>query len=204
MAVRPVSDALQALTEALELDRALDAPQRLRERIEALDRLDALLPAAGEGALPQRARAVRQRLEAINAAQFEAICQAVKDVDATLILYGLAGSRLIDAARKLGLTAASEVFADRTYQDDGSLTPRTRPDAMIEDVEQAVAQVVRMVREGKVRSVGGKDVAVQADTLCIHGDQPNALVFASGIRRALEDAGIEVRTPGQGSRPKAG
>ena len=78
MAARPVSDALQALIGALELDRALDAPRRLRERIEALDRLDALLPAAGEGALPQRARAVRQRLEAINAAQFEAICQAVR------------------------------------------------------------------------------------------------------------------------------
>ena len=66
---------------------------------------------------------------------------------------------------------------------------------MIEDVDQAVAQVVRMVREGKVRSVAGKDVPVQADTLCIHGDQPNALLFANGIRQALEKAGIEVRTP---------
>lgn len=66
---------------------------------------------------------------------------------------------------------------------------------MIEDVDQAVAQVVRMVREGKVRSVDGKDVPVQADTLCIHGDQPNALVFARAIREALERAGIAVRTP---------
>ena len=66
---------------------------------------------------------------------------------------------------------------------------------MIEDLDQAVAQVVRMVREGKVRSVDGKDVPVQADTLCIHGDQPNALIFADGIRKALEQAGIEVRTP---------
>ncbi|MNT55260.1 LamB/YcsF family protein [compost metagenome] len=69
---------------------------------------------------------------------------------------------------------------------------------MIEDVNQAVAQVVRMVREGLVRSVDGKDVPVQADTLCIHGDQPNALIFANGIRQALEKAGIEVRTPPRG------
>ncbi|AUT45786.1 LamB/YcsF family protein [Achromobacter sp. Marseille-Q0513] len=124
-----------------------------------------------------------------------AICQAVKDVDGTLVLYGLAGSRLVSVAREIGLAAANEVFADRSYQDDGSLTPRGKPGAMIEDVDLAVAQVVRMVREGKVRSVDGKDVAVQADTLCIHGDQPNALVFASGIRQALEDAGIEVRVP---------
>ncbi|WP_116520092.1 LamB/YcsF family protein [Achromobacter insuavis] len=124
-----------------------------------------------------------------------AICQAVKDVDASLVLYGLAGSKLVDAARAIGLAAANEVFADRSYQDDGSLTPRTRAGAMIEDVDQAVAQVVRMVQEGKVRSVDGKDVAVQADTLCIHGDQPNALVFARAIREALERAGIAVRTP---------
>jgi UPF0271 protein len=135
-----------------------------------------------------------------------AICQAVKDVDPSLILYGLAGSKLIDAARAIGLAAANEVFADRSYQDDGSLTPRSRAGAMIEDLDQAVAQVVRMVREGKVRSVDGKDVPVQADTLCIHGDQPNALLFADGIRRALEHAGIEVRTPPRGRRapPAAG
>jgi len=127
-----------------------------------------------------------------------AICQAVKDVDASLLLYGLAGSKLVDAARAIGLAAANEGFADRSYQDDGSLTPRTRAGAMIEDVDQAVAQVVRMVREGKVRSVDGKDVPVQADTLCIHGDQPNALVFARAIREALERAGIAVRTPARG------
>jgi len=124
-----------------------------------------------------------------------AICQAVKDVDASLVLYGLAGSKLIDAARDIGLAAASEVFADRSYQDDGSLTPRTRAGAMIEDVDQAVAQVLRMAREGLVRSVDGKDVPVRADTLCIHGDQPNALVFARAIRDALQEAGIAVRTP---------
>lgn len=124
-----------------------------------------------------------------------AISQAVKDVDASLMLYGLAGSKLIDAARAIGLAAAHEVFADRSYQNDGSLTPRTRVGAVIEDVDQAVAQAVRMVREGKVRSIDGKDVPVQADTLCIHGDQPNAPIFARAIREALARAGISVGTP---------
>ncbi|ALM85075.1 LamB/YcsF family protein [Bordetella sp. N] len=124
----------------------------------------------------------------------QAICRAVRDVDASLVLYGLAGSELVRAAQEAGLKVASEVFADRTYQDDGSLSPRNRPGAMIEDLETAVAQVVRMASEGKVRSVNGKDVPVQADTLCIHGDQPNALIFANGIRAALEKAGIAVRT----------
>lgn len=122
-----------------------------------------------------------------------AICQAVRDVDSGLVLYGLAGSHLVRAAQGLGLRSASEVFADRTYQDDGSLTPRSRADAMIEDLDAAVAQVLRMVREGVVRSVDGHDVPVQADTLCLHGDQPNAVVFAKGISQALRDAGIAVR-----------
>ncbi|CAM4339655.1 5-oxoprolinase subunit A [Bordetella tumbae] len=123
----------------------------------------------------------------------QAIARAVHDVDASLVLYGLPGSYLIEAANELGLRAANEVFADRTYQDDGSLTPRTQPGAMIEDVDTAVAQVLRMVQDRVVRSVNGRDVPVQADTLCIHGDQPNAVVFAEGLRQALLKAGVEIR-----------
>lgn len=124
----------------------------------------------------------------------QAICRAVRDVDTNLVLYGLAGSHLIQAAQDLGLRAAHEVFADRTYQDDGSLTPRNQQGAMIEDVDTAVAQVLRMLQERVVRTVNGRDVPVQADTLCIHGDQPNALVFAKGLKEALLAAGVEVRT----------
>jgi UPF0271 protein len=124
----------------------------------------------------------------------KAICAAVRDVDRTLVLYGLAGSEMVRAAEEAGLVAAHEVFADRSYQDDGSLTPRSHPGAMIEDLDTAVAQVIRMAAEGKVRSVNGKDVPVRADTLCIHGDQPNALKFANGIRTALAKAGIAVTT----------
>jgi 5-oxoprolinase (ATP-hydrolysing) subunit A len=125
----------------------------------------------------------------------EAIAQAVRDVDRELILFGLAGSETIRAAQALGLRAAGEVFADRTYQDDGSLTPRSRPDAMIQDVEAAVVQVRRMVNEGMVRSTGGNDVRVQADTLCIHGDQPGALTFVRRIRGELERDGVVVLAP---------
>lgn len=126
----------------------------------------------------------------------EAIAQAVHDVDPTLALFGLAASETIRAAEKVGLRAACEVFADRTYQDDGSLTPRSRPDAMIEDADTAVAQVTRMVRDGVVRSTSGTDVAVRADTLCIHGDQPGALEFVKRIRAELERAGVEVKAFG--------
>ena len=121
-----------------------------------------------------------------------AIAQAVYDVDRTLVLYGLAGSLMLVAAEKVGLRTASEVFADRSYQDDGSLTPRSNANAMIDDVELAIAQVMRFVQEGLVRSVNGNDVPVRADTLCIHGDQPNAQIFARKIVAALKQNNIQV------------
>ena len=119
----------------------------------------------------------------------------MKDVDPGLILFGLAGSELIAAAERIGLRHASEVFGDRTYQADGSLSPRGKPGAMIEDPELAAAQVKRMVTEGRVRSLQGEDVKVRADTLCIHGDQPGALDFARRIRDELAASGVAVRAP---------
>lgn len=126
-----------------------------------------------------------------------ALAKAVRDVDPTLVFYALASSDMARIAAEVGLTVAHEVFADRTYQSDGSLTPRTRPDAMIEDPEVSIRQVLRMVREGRVTAVDGTDVEVRADTLCIHGDQPGAVVFAKAIRAAFQEAGIEVRAFGQ-------
>ena len=124
----------------------------------------------------------------------DAIAKAVCDFDARLVLFALAGSAMLDAAEDIGLRAAAEVFADRTYQDDGSLTPRSQPHAMIEDEDTSIAQVKRMVTEGIVRSVNGKDVRVRADTLCVHGDQPHALAFAKRIRTELASAGVEVKS----------
>jgi len=134
-------------------------------------------------------------MAARDAALAEAIAEAVYRIDPGLILYGLAGSELVSAGRHVGLRTASEAFADRTYQADGSLTPRSSPDALIGSDEEAVAQVIRMVRQGKVMSRQLAEFEIQADTICIHGDGEHALAFARTIRQALEQAGIIVQAP---------
>ncbi|QDR82345.1 LamB/YcsF family protein [Sporomusa termitida] len=126
----------------------------------------------------------------------EAIAEAVYKVNPELILFGLAGSELVKAGAQAGLRTAQEVFADRTYQADGSLTPRSQPDALITDHEQAVAQVVRMVRSGQATARCGTEVALQADTVCIHGDGSAALAFARHIRETLAGTGIGVQPAG--------
>ncbi len=122
-----------------------------------------------------------------------AIAQAVHDVNPQLILYGLAGSYLISEGKKIGLQTASEVFADRTYQPDGTLTPRSQPDAMVTDEDLAISRVLRMIQEGVVTAQNGADIPVQADTICIHGDGAKALAFAHKIRTALEAHDVAVR-----------
>ncbi len=122
----------------------------------------------------------------------KAICEAVRDYDPSLIVMGLAGSRLVKAARDMGLRTAEEVFADRAYEEDGSLVARNRPGAMIEDEAEAIARVIRMVREGKVQAVTGKDIALKADSVCVHGDGAKALLFVEKIRKALEEENIVI------------
>ena len=122
----------------------------------------------------------------------EAIAQAIYDVDKNLILFALAGSESVKAAEKIGLCCASEVFADRSYQEDGSLTPRTQPGAMITDEEASIKQVLSMVKDHKVTTLSGKIIEVKADTLCVHGDGQKALLFTQKIREALQENGIEI------------
>ena len=157
--------------------------------------LAAFAAAAGGRLNHVKAHGALYNMAARDRALAEAIARAVHDVDPGLVMFGLAGSEMIGAAQRLGLRCAAEVFGDRTYQDDGSLSPRSRPDAMLVDVEIAAAQVKRMALEGLVRSTSGKEVPVQADTLCVHGDQPGALDFVRRIRAELAAAGIEVRAP---------
>ena len=121
-----------------------------------------------------------------------AIAEAVKKIDENLIFYGLSGSFLISEAEKLGLKTASEVFADRTYQPDGSLTPRAQPNALISDSGQAIAQVLEMIFEQKVTAANGEKVALKAETVCIHGDGANALEFAKLINAELTKCGIKI------------
>lgn len=123
----------------------------------------------------------------------EAICRAVRDFDPELVLLAPAGSQMDRAAAALGLRFAGEVFADRAYQADGSLVPRSQPGAVIEDEELAVRRVVRMVCEGKVEAIDGQDIAVQADSVCVHGDGAKALAFVKRIRAALLGAGVEIK-----------
>ena len=135
-------------------------------------------------------------MAAKDSALAEAVAQAIYDVDSSLILYGLSGSESIRAGEKVGLYTASEVFADRSYQEDGSLTPRSKPGAMITDEAAAIRQVLSMVRDHQVTTLSGKVIPVKADTLCIHGDGEKALLFAQRIRQALQENGIEIAASG--------
>ncbi|MEO6654627.1 MAG: 5-oxoprolinase subunit PxpA [Pyrinomonadaceae bacterium] len=121
-----------------------------------------------------------------------AIAMAVRAVDENLIVFGLSGSVLITEAQKCGLRTANEIFADRTYSPDGSLTPRIEPNALIHDTDKAVAQVLQMVKNRNVTSTDGKQIQLDADTVCIHGDGENAVDFARSIRQKLIENGIKI------------
>ncbi|MES2693567.1 MAG: 5-oxoprolinase subunit PxpA [Verrucomicrobiota bacterium] len=110
-----------------------------------------------------------------------------------LMVYALAGSAFAQAARSRGLRVAEEFFADRTYQANGTLTPRTQPNALITDEDVAVAQVLQMMEKGTVRTADGREIALKADTICLHGDAPQAVAFAARLRRELKAAGVVVK-----------
>ena len=125
----------------------------------------------------------------------DAIARAVENADPKLILFAPATSALARAGESHGLQIAHEVFADRNYCDDGSLISRSRPDALLHNPADAGPRVLRMLREGKVRSVDGKDVDVRAETICLHGDNPEAVDFARMLRSQLEKEGVALRAP---------
>ena len=127
----------------------------------------------------------------------EAIAEAVYKVDGSLKLYGLSGSELIYASERIGLTAVNETFADRTYEEDGTLTPRSVAGAVLHDPEAAAAQATLMVKEGKVLTRLGNVVGVQADSICVHGDSPDAIGHVLALRKVLEGAGVRIQSPGK-------
>lgn len=116
------------------------------------------------------------------------IALAVKDADEKLKLYGLSGSHLISEAKKIGLKPSSEVFADRTYQDNGFLTSRLKQGALISDIDKALQQVLQMIKEGTVTTISGKIIPIVAETICVHGDNEHALEFAKAINQAVKQA----------------
>jgi UPF0271 protein len=124
-----------------------------------------------------------------------AIARAVHDFDPALRLFGLANSALVDAGKAIGIPVAAEAFADRRYRADGTLQPRREADAVIQEGDEAIAQAMAMAREGHVRAVDGSIIALQADTLCVHGDGAHAVDFARQLRAALEAADIGIARP---------
>jgi 5-oxoprolinase (ATP-hydrolysing) subunit A len=121
-----------------------------------------------------------------------AIASAIKAVDRNLIFVVLANSKLVNAGEAAGLPMAHEIFADRAYEDDGSLVSRRKPGSVLQDPAQIARRVVRMVQDGAVTSVSGKVIKMRMDTVCIHGDTPGAVEIGRGVRQALKDNGIDV------------
>jgi 5-oxoprolinase (ATP-hydrolysing) subunit A len=125
----------------------------------------------------------------------EAIAKAVRSANANLMLYGLSNSALIEAGQKAGLRTCSEVFADRTYQPDGSLTPRSKPNALIDNADQALTQARELTLHQRVFTPDGTPVSVKSETICLHGDGAHAVAFAQVIEEGLRKVGIGVKAP---------
>jgi UPF0271 protein len=136
-------------------------------------------------------------MAARDAALAEAVARAAATIDKSMMLFGLPGSELNAAGRRAGLRTACEAFADRAYQPDGALVSRQQPGAVIHDPDVVVRRALRMVREQAVDAIDGSTVPLIVDTICVHGDTPGAAELAARIRKAFEDAGIDVKPIGQ-------
>ncbi|GAC1427868.1 MAG: 5-oxoprolinase subunit PxpA [Chitinophagaceae bacterium] len=161
--------------------------------IYQLGALDAFLQIHGTKLHHVKPHGALYNMAAKEAAMAMAVCKAVKDYDTGLILYGLSGSELILAANALELKHCSEVFADRTYQEDGNLTPRSAANAMIISEDESLQQVLQVAVSGTVTATSGKTIAVKAETVCIHTDGAHALVFAKNIHQTLNQQGIAIK-----------
>ena len=162
-----------------------------------LGALDAFLRPVGLRMQHVKPHGALYNMAAVDHKLAKAICEAVRDFDPALIILGLSGSEMIKAAEETGLKAVSEVFADRAYEEDGTLVSRRKPGSMITDENEAIRRVIRMVTEGKVESVTGRDIPIRAESICVHGDGEKAVLFASMIRKELEKNGILVCSMGE-------
>ena len=172
----------------------LVSPQEVYDLVlEQAGALAAIARAAGAIVTHLKPHGALYNMGARDAAIATAIAAATRDFDPACILIGRAGSLLIEAGETAGLQTASEAFADRTYQADGTLTPRESADALLHDRAAAAERVLKMVLQGFVVSQQGTEVPLRPDTICIHGDSPGAVDFATAIRDRLEREGVEVR-----------
>ena len=136
----------------------------------------------------------RYNMAAKNYSLAKAICEAIYEFDKDLIVMGLSGGELVRAGKDTGLRTALEVFADRAYEEDGTLVDRRKDGAVITDEEVAIARVVRMIKEQKVTAITGKDITIKADSVCVHGDGVKALEFVKKIREKLTEEGIALKS----------
>ena len=157
--------------------------------------LQALARAAGARLSHVKAHGALYNMAARDRALADVIANAVFALDPKLILFAPGESALDYAATELGLQTASEVFADRNYLADGSLVPRSRPDAFVHDPIEAAERIIRILVEGKVRAVDGTDVALSATTVCVHGDNPQAVAFVRKLRERLEMEEVMIAAP---------
>jgi UPF0271 protein len=157
--------------------------------------VEAFARAAGSRLHHVKCHGALYNMAANDEALSEAMARAVKDLGEGLILYALSNSVMMNVAKNQAVRVAGEVFADRGYSDDGTLAPRDRPGGMIEDASEAVERALGMVEKGYVTSLSGKPIPVSADTLCLHGDQAGAVVFAKAITKAFKEKGIDIAAP---------
>jgi len=169
------------------------APEQIETLVEAqISTLAAIAKTEGVRLAHVKPHGALYNVAARDRAIADAIVRAVVRFDPQLILFGLSGSQLTNAGEAAGLRVAHEVFAERRYEADGTLTPRNRDDAVIHDLDESIAQVRGFVRDGRVIARTGEPLALRADTLCLHGDRADAAGFARAIRAALEGDGVHI------------
>lgn len=154
--------------------------------------LDAFCKANGMKLQHVKPHGALYNMAAKNAALARAVCEGIYEYDSSLILLGLANSEMITQAKQIGLPYACEVFADRAYEDDGTLVARTKPGAMITDEDEAVSRVVSMIKNHTVKTINGNEIEICPDSVCVHGDSEKALLFVRKIVNTFEKEGIQI------------
>lgn len=169
------------------------SPREVKAMVQyQIGALDAFCRAAGTRLHHVKPHGALYNMAARDEALAMSIAEAIAEIDPDLILLSLAGSRMTEAGKKLGLRTANEVFADRAYEEDGTLVARSREGAMISSGPAAIERVIQIIRSGTVTAITGKSISLHADSVCVHGDGPAALEFVRSLRKAFADAGIEV------------
>ncbi len=181
-------------------EMAVSAQEAYQLTLYQLGALDAFVRASSGRMAHIKPHGALYNMAARDRTLADAIARAVRDFDPGLMLFGLSGSALPAAGEALGLGVAHEVFADRSYESDGSLTPRNMPGAVLADVAAVAAQATRLAVHGELVARDGGRLQLRADSICVHGDRDAAAHFARAIRTALDGAGIAVRAPGAAGR----